>query len=570
MPSDGARAKKTAPKRARSTPSAPARKRAQRAQPHPQETRDFVAEAYAKVGEPGHGKRWYDVAYRTLDWFQSSWRRRILPSRVRTWANYGVNYLLPFHSLAIDSAWSLDDPTHNLTVPPDEHVRMPALWAVELFPPSQFESLVRAIRRNGWDERRVWTGTGDANRELLESARAGRGYAWWRLGEVVDTDAPFVFPDARRERLPDSFGAIELMAIQLGPSLTALVAYFHLTDGAQTLVDQVWHAAHEPRLVRGKGRPRAEDRLWAGYSRTQEARRHAHDQARGWLRQTCRGFFAASETPHVVVDLLLLDNHDPTGSEANDATRHAFSDPLRALGLTEHVVTHITSDELPGLLLEQTDPTLCRVFNGAVTWTVWGSISVAAPQQEHLSAYGSDQSRALGRMVYDSARRVFVTLAVAEFQQVLQRKYADIRDTARSRHGRFRVRDLRKFRSDLLSLSLDVNALSRDREVVSESPWRADGDARFLVGYAPRIIADDVAAHRAPRPPTELNETLAKRQQQTFEQLVAVDHDYRGILSTVASLGTSMGSTRTGRIALLVAIASLLVAILALVLSSGQ
>lgn len=54
---------------------------------------------------------------------------------------------------------------------------------------------------------------------------------------------------------------------------------------------------------------------------------------------------------------------------------------------------------------------------------------------------------------------------------------------------------------------------------------------------------------------------MREQQSEHFEDLIDADRQYRDILSTAASLGVSLGASRTGRRALLVAAASLLVAL---------
>jgi hypothetical protein len=60
---------------------------------------------------------------------------------------------------------------------------------------------------------------------------------------------------------------------------------------------------------------------------------------------------------------------------------------------------------------------------------------------------------------------------------------------------------------------------------------------------------------------------MRKVHRDKFTQAVAADHEYRDILSTVASLGASVDAFRLGRLALWVAIASLGIALMTLLVT---
>ena len=81
-------------------------------------------DAYARIPEIGRWHRWYDLPYRTLSW------------------------LLPFNDHERHKVCSLDDPRENVFVPDEEHVNVPGIWMVELFPPSEFASLEDVLDRN--------------------------------------------------------------------------------------------------------------------------------------------------------------------------------------------------------------------------------------------------------------------------------------------------------------------------------------------------------------------------------------------------------------------------------------
>jgi hypothetical protein len=522
----------------------------------------YVNDAHSQVGEPGEGRTWHAICYRSVNYLLTGWRRKLVGPRVRSGLNYVLNFFLSYHSHAVAVAWSRDDPMHNLHVPDDEHVAMPTLWVVELFPPSEFAALAAAIARNKWDRKRVMFGIREANAERLQQARAVPYGSWWRLGEVVAKAGPYWYPDGVQRTLPREFTAVELRAIQLGPSLTAVTAQFHLSETAASTVDRVWHARHEPRLVRRpRGRPQSQDRLWATYALTQETRLGVHEAAREWMASACPGSFSSSDQRQPVVDLLLLDRHDPT----TDPTFGDIDDPLRALGLTDHAVYHTASSQLPGLLLAQVEPSLCKTFEGrSRTWALWGSRAKAAAAVRQ-GGYGNDVDRAIGHVADDTIRNDVLVLACLELQAMFEQRYSIARDQARTQHGRFRLRHLKLLREGLLTSSIDLTSLSRDFAKFDARGLAGGSFGQFQTALAPRIRQMDEQDGRPVRPPIDLAAGLLDRLKQNSERLLAIDRDYRDILTTVASLGTSIDTVKIGRYVLVVALVSLAVSIAALI-----
>jgi hypothetical protein len=109
---------------------------------------DSIRESYERVPEIGAGGRWYDLPYRSILWLLSASRRKLLPGPIRERLIYALNYLLQFNEHDRQKAHAADNARHGIRVPRDDHVVIPGVWVVELFPPSEFSSLQRTIKRN--------------------------------------------------------------------------------------------------------------------------------------------------------------------------------------------------------------------------------------------------------------------------------------------------------------------------------------------------------------------------------------------------------------------------------------
>lgn len=401
---------------------------------------------------------------------------------------------------------------------------------------------------------------------MLQRSRSGQGWTWWRLAEITDIDSEYWFPDGTRERLPPQFDAVELTAVQVGSGLTAVVGFFHLTSEGSREVDVVWHRSHEPHLLRGKGRPKALSRMWAGLRNTQLARRAHHDAARKWLAKRCPGFFSANGEPQPLMDLLLLEQYDPMPS---DPRERSLSDALRAIGLTEHTVRHRTSPQLPRMLLSQAEPVLCPDL-GERTWALWGQREAIAAADKHLNHYGSDVDQAIARRAHDSMRNLLTLLSVSYLQDIVEERHAVMRDSARTRHGKFKARDLRQLRTSFLTLSLDLTSMARDVEEFWGRKWRDADDAQFVSSLAPWIIREDVKRGSKSPSPIRMNDELRESQEKRFSQLIESDRDYRDILSTVASLGASIDTFKISRVAIWITFVSLIVALAAILMAEPE
>lgn len=525
-----------------------------------------IREAYDLVPEIGMGYRWFDFPYNALEWLSSGWRRKLLPRRFREWTNLGLNYLIPFAEHQRNKVWSREDWMHNLTVPADEHVTVGGIWVVELFPPTEIPRLEEAIRRNGWDRRRRFIKDAAANLENLDESRSGSGPSWWRVADVVRTDSTWFVIDAVRSQMPPDFEVVSLRAIQVGAGLTAVLAHFTLSDAAAASVDETWHLDHEPMLVHRWGRPDSLNRLWAGIRRTQLARKALHDAARTWMSRRVPGFFASARRPHLSLDLMLFDRHDPSfvGRRAT-----SMREPMRALGLGRYDDYPLRSTQLPKLVLTPPDSGLRDPMSQDPAWSLVGRRQhVADALGERLDAWGSDPDRAIANRLVDGMNNLLVMLSVGAWLDVAERRYASLRDRAVVRHGKFKPGAIRELRQRILTLSLDLATMNRDVMTFWKSPvWRWDGGAEFEYREAPdwrlRLRRD---GKQEPEP-ENFNRGLQRKQKDRFRRLLAEDRGVRDILSTVASLGASADTFKMGRRALGIAFASLAVALATVMVS---
>ncbi|MDV8002831.1 hypothetical protein [Rhodococcus sp. IEGM 1408] len=519
-----------------------------------------VQRAYDLVPAIGTRWRWYDFPYRVLRWLLTGWRRRLVPWRLRLRLNNGLNFFNVFNHYERLKVELRTSPLRNLVVPVDEEVAQGAIWVVEFFPPSFYDDLFRSLRKNGWGDNDFIGSIDGSNAEQIARARRRSSLRWSRLGTVANPTARYVAMDTHREVLPAEFDLIELSGVQIGSSMTAVIAFIQLSEQGQSSLNEVWKADHEPVFEwRGLRRPRTEDRYFSAIRATQRERQRLHDIARSWLSERCGGFFAQTEARQPVIDFNMFQQFDPTTSVAS----RDMGAPLRALAMETNYLFNYVSPQIPGAVLvrgEALRPPREALEN---CWGVVGSYKVVSDANDR-PGYG-DKPYSVGTlaaMVDDAVRAFLLHYAVVHYARQLDEQAATQRDTARSRHRSFSPRRLDALKHELLTFSVDLPAVARDTGQLWSPTWRRwEG-----------LDVRGVPAPGIPSPPEEFDliEQLGQSRTQLFESLISDDAAYREVLATTSSLGASAASARLGSRALFVSLASLFVSVTTLIAVNGS
>jgi hypothetical protein len=119
------------------------------------------------------------------------------------------------------------------TPPPREQIRWVALWLVELFLPGDAGALAAGLRRLGWDGENLG-GLGIHNDAVawLEEARLSGGPTWTE--QAFRPRGAHLYPLNPQADVPTAFPLVTLRLVQLGPSITVLVANFRIAEDDQT------------------------------------------------------------------------------------------------------------------------------------------------------------------------------------------------------------------------------------------------------------------------------------------------------------------------------------------------
>lgn len=137
----------------------------------------------------------------------------------------------------------------KLRVPPEEHVRVVAVWGVEIFGPAEADRLHSAITRLGWNDDQLFGFNTDLGSWIGEQRTYGSEGSF-NLGVIERPGESRFLTRGRKAPLPDAVDYVRGWVYQLSPSLTAVSLCFVLTDAAssayQTEINHDRKTVHEP------------------------------------------------------------------------------------------------------------------------------------------------------------------------------------------------------------------------------------------------------------------------------------------------------------------------------------
>ncbi|MBW4780874.1 hypothetical protein KZO37_16020 [Rhodococcus fascians] len=447
----------------------------------------------------------------------------------------------------------------------DQDMSLPALWVIELFPPSEAHALHQAITKNRWDSETVQMGVTPSTTSVISESRATSAYQWWNVCELANTRTTRRFLGATSTDLPREFERIKITGLQVGKGITAMVACFTFADTQSRNLNDAWHRQYLPEIHRRPGQlAQAQAPAWVAYRRVQTVRERQHEIARRWLAAHAPGAFAAGGNPQPLIACLLFSGYGPTAP-----TNRVTDSHLRALGIRNDGFDYIAAEELPGLALEPVDNLMNRDLVSKATWSLWGKREHFYDQHPRIRSEGGRDESHIVHIIDSHARNSFVQIANGHFLELLQERFATVRDTARVQNNRASSRSLRGLRSNLVTLSLDTTSASSDVRHFNRSlrKVRYEHEPQFVRGPAPWVEEQDRTANVVPIPQRDFGTETAKTQKSMIRSLVVAEQDTRAILSSAASITAALQGLQASRVARWIAFVSLLVAALGFLLA---
>lgn len=123
------------------------------------------------------------------------------------------------------------------TPPVDEKIKIPTIWAFEVFPPEFIENFHHSIEKLQWLEEKI--DSFDNFQDTLHDLRHRlTGGGWINLGYIHDHSAKQTIPRSRTAKLPNEIQSIRASIFQPIPSTTILICQFFFNDDLSGIIDE--------------------------------------------------------------------------------------------------------------------------------------------------------------------------------------------------------------------------------------------------------------------------------------------------------------------------------------------
>ncbi|WP_156891258.1 hypothetical protein [Agromyces subbeticus] len=486
---------------------------------------------------------------------------RFTPKPIRRCLSRFHNWLLRSESLQHERSRPLTHPLYNIVVPADEKVHLPLIWAVEMFPPSYAASMARNIQKAGW--RATWPSAHGDVQERVRRARVTGTVNSTTLARLLSADEPAAhLMGYTPTRLPKEYRSIEITMIELQNSLTAIVAAFELSEPESLALDRLLHVVPEPEIkpLRGGGHS-IRSRIQMSGELIEQERARMRAGVRRWLSRRVPGVFALEAQGHLpVMDLLVTTIAAPFESNMRDIGNY-----LPALGIAQQFYQTV-APELPGLRFSEYQPDRRSPIDEPDLFNLSGRLSDILSDDEPYFNGRPRTIRAITARVSEDVGRYMSRLAISSLLSLKARQSAKSRDAAYALHGKRSIRSIKSLRESFLRGSLDTLAIAAGIKALTS-------DAYTYKWNVPEFETELDPKYRqpgeAPKAPENQLDYLANVQREQADLLIQADADTRQILGVVASLTASVEGMRTQRWGFGISVLSLLVALVAVVMTVG-
>lgn len=502
----------------------------------------------------GEGNHWYDLIYRIVRWVLAD-ERRFLPKAIRRLAGKGSITLYSYHELTHIKAgdWPYGDPLH-VVASGAVHVCVSGIWVVELFPPSKSGELAKALNNRPWASGGYKRTFGETPNDTVLDARGLICHRWWKLGTIVSKRAGGWIPDSVKGNIPEPFSSVSVNMVQVGSSITALCAFFKTDREWAYRLDEEWHVAHQPAMYAPAGCPlqlsaRSREHLLA----THNVQVRICSDARRWMARSFKGVFASWSEPQPALEIMLFD-----GSAASAVLAHPGQGNyllMEQLGLT--TLEEVMAEDLPAIGIRDFQKGIHGVQLEALKVAVGVTDDVCEGLGDRLLGYlpeGCDAHYAVANCLQMQMQDLLLDYGLVRYTRCLLRVYGRQRDLADRRYGSFKSEQAGAFRAFVLDNSIDIKEAQSDIVTFLELRQK----------YGPSLETKSIGnlAKEENYRSIDVRKNSMDDASRNLGRVIELDSVYREVLSTIVSLGTDSRSLLLAKLALLVSVVSLLLALL--------
>lgn len=232
--------------------------------------------------------------------------------------------------------------------PTGEEIRVPAIWAIEAYPPTSIENLLNGIDNLGLTKTRRSSGVG----ELLENIRSrvfGGGFI--NLEPIVRKDKYILH--GVKGPLPDDVAEIRLSIYQLVPSITLLICQFDMEGDSVSSVEATLKADYSTYSMKTGSSVSFIDVNRQKEEAVAIAREQIYESCQNWIKEHLPGYFSSENSSFSipVCDLITFKHYDPIDAE-KESKRIIDKSYVGILGL-DSVYDLWKCDGLEGLYLQK-------------------------------------------------------------------------------------------------------------------------------------------------------------------------------------------------------------------------
>lgn len=269
------------------------------------------------------------------------------------------------------------------SLPPEESVRVPAIWVFEAFTPSSIGNLQEGANRLGWTGSEAMLNPDFP--EAISDMRSSRwGGGWLNLGYIVPNSDKQYFSFHRRAPLPHGVVAIQASVWQPFPSTTLLCCQFMLEDNlANSLEQPLAESFNTYKEPIGKSSVRFVGVEHQKQNAVELMREYLCSLCSDWLTEYFPGYFSSDlgGHEHPTCELILFSKHEDFSNLA-----YSHSDPNFLQMLNLHASRDIwASTELSNLYLQFLE----RKNQAPGRAVLFGNVNQVLNDQ-NLDMYGSD------------------------------------------------------------------------------------------------------------------------------------------------------------------------------------
>lgn len=310
------------------------------------------------------------------------------------------------------------DPKDNFetTPPSDEKIRIPCLWAFEVFPPEYIGNFYESIDRLGWLNERM-DSLDDFQDTLLEMRHRVGGGGWLNLGVIVDKSDKRHWTNPRKANLPKGINYIHASIFQAIPSTTILICQFIFEDDLANILEEPLQKSYETYTKKHKYGYRIIGVEHQKKDAVDLNKEYLNSICSNWLKENFAGLYASDliRDEHPVCMFLTLEKNIPF-SKSN-----SFYDYLSILEINQQWDIW-ASDKLEGLYLQyKKDKTAIRR-----SLLLTGNIHHIL-QNEDIEHYGeTKEARVVNYFQY--LDHTFGTWVLSELLDSYIYKITDLRD----------------------------------------------------------------------------------------------------------------------------------------------